>query len=228
MRCKFDGCLRDSRSSGYCGGHYQQLKARGDEALLTPLRERLKIDKTAKCCIEGCENLVEKKHMCGMHYQRKKKTGDPLTVRTPPSRLQPTMDKLMRRLEVGDENECWEWQGSRNSKGYGKITADEIGEQIAHRVAYRLFVGEIPDNLFVCHHCDNPPCCNPKHLFLGTVQDNTQDMVEKRRQRRKLTDDDIKIIRDKNYSLKELQDRFQISASMIGLIRRKQSYRYIN
>jgi hypothetical protein len=65
-------------------------------------------------------------------------------------------------------------------KGYGKLTFQ--GRAIyAHRLAYELTIGPIPDGMLVCHHCDNPPCCRPDHLFLGDQKANLADMVAKRR-----------------------------------------------
>lgn len=84
---------------------------------------------------------------------------------------------------VLDESECWEWQGSRNWQGYG--WAQPSGKNRgAHRVAWLLTHGSIPDGLWVLHHCDNPPCVNPSHLFLGTATDNERDKVRKGRHHR--------------------------------------------
>jgi hypothetical protein len=80
----------------------------------------------------------------------------------------------------GDTRRCWEWRGAR-SRGYGVLVIDGRTKG-AHRVVYELLVGPIPEGMYVCHHCDNPPCCNPAHLFLGTAEDNTDDMVSKGRQ----------------------------------------------
>jgi hypothetical protein len=75
---------------------------------------------------------------------------------------------------------CWEWQRKRNRKGYGQLTLN--GKQMgAHRAAYILAVGAIPDGMQVLHSCDNPPCCNPKHLSLGTNLDNVRDCAAKGR-----------------------------------------------
>lgn len=80
---------------------------------------------------------------------------------------------------------CWEWQAAVARYGYGKFlwrkSAGVAEFLTAHRAAWRLEHGEIPLGMFVCHHCDNPPCVRPEHLFLGTRTDNTNDMVRKGR-----------------------------------------------
>lgn len=80
----------------------------------------------------------------------------------------------------GNDNDCWEWNCYCNNYGYGIFNWNRHIK--AHRFIYECYNGPIPDDLFVCHKCDNPPCCNPDHLFLGTEQDNKNDMVQKNRQ----------------------------------------------
>ena len=83
------------------------------------------------------------------------------------------------REELGN---CWEWTASKNPKGYGKFKPDwKKTWENAHRVAYRLENGVIPEGLVVRHKCDNPPCVNPNHLEIGTKKDNTRDMMERGR-----------------------------------------------
>jgi hypothetical protein len=80
------------------------------------------------------------------------------------------------------ENGCWEWNGARTPKGYGYVSGAEKSF-IASRLSWEYHFGPIPDGLFALHSCDNPPCVNPNHLFLGTKGDNNRDMVAKGRNR---------------------------------------------
>ena len=82
---------------------------------------------------------------------------------------------------------CWNWSGKRLPRGYGQTSWSSCEQPrdkrcvYAHRAAWVLTFGAIPDGLCVCHHCDNPSCCNPDHLFLGTHKDNIADMDRKGR-----------------------------------------------
>ena len=77
---------------------------------------------------------------------------------------------------------CWIWTGALNSYGYGTVSFKaEHTYRYAHRVSWELAFGPIPEGLFICHHCDNPPCVRPDHLFLGTLADNNTDCLAKDR-----------------------------------------------
>lgn len=89
-------------------------------------------------------------------------------------------DRFWGFLPDQNGTECWPWQGGRNRQGYGRFKINGL-DRLSHRMAYRLARGEIGDGLLVCHACDEPSCCNPSHLFLGTQRDNIIDAERKGR-----------------------------------------------
>jgi len=94
-------------------------------------------------------------------------------------------ERYLKYLTPGDPDKCWEWQGTRRPEGYGVIGLGgrTMGVARAHVLAWQWMNGrEVPDGFFVCHRCDNPPCCNPAHLFIGTARDNHNDMRAKGRE----------------------------------------------
>ena len=88
----------------------------------------------------------------------------------------------IKKNTVRAPNGCWEWQRKINNEGYGIITILQKSE-FAHRAAYRVFIGEIPNDKILRHKCDNSRCCNPDHLELGTFKENTKDAIERGRLR---------------------------------------------
>lgn len=93
------------------------------------------------------------------------------------------IERIRSRVKVNEETGCWEWQWGKLSTGYGRIWLD--GEtRYAHRVSYFAFNPDGDQRLCVLHRCDNPPCVNPDHLFLGTDLDNVRDCKAKGRRRR--------------------------------------------
>lgn len=147
-----------------------------------------------------------------------------ITHRIIPTLSAQLVNKFWSKVKVADHSQCWEWQGARNHQGYGNFSINRK-PYIAHRIAYKLRYKNDPQQLQVCHKCDNPSCCNPTHLFLGTNLDNVKDRDMKGRQsktslfkkgemnpRAKLTSADVAKIRAKykeyEYGYKKLAKEF--------------------
>lgn len=129
------------------------------------------------CQAEDCTRYVHGHGLCLMHYKRRR-----TALRNP---KKTPAEKFWAHVPTGvTPGDCWEWQGSRDACGYGCLWVLIDGRRLqrAHRAAWALYRGPIPDGMLIRHRCDNPPCCNPDHLELGTYAQNSDDKVARRRQ----------------------------------------------
>lgn len=130
---------------------------------------------------------------------------------------------------------CWLWTGGRYSNGYGSMpSGKKAGNEPAHRFAYRTFKGVIPAGLFVCHKCDTKSCVNPDHLFLGTHQQNMNDMVAKGRgaigERHgfaKLSDEQVISIRADPRPLFAIAAEHGVSDATIHNVKRRKTWKHV-
>lgn len=156
--------------------------------------------------------------------------------------------RFWSKVDRRGPDECWPWQAAADRKGYGRILVGSLGidrhMELAHRASWRLARGAPPPaHLSVLHRCDNPPCCNPAHLFLGTIQDNNADMRAKGRQSRgaahspfvrgernshaKLTEDKVRQIRAAHGTLKQIGAQFGIDFTTVWGIRTGKSWKHV-
>lgn len=100
--------------------------------------------------------------------------------RTIPHVSESDKQKFLDRIEIDEQTGCHNWTGRISSQGYGLMRLSGVS-YLASRISYTILYGEFPAELCCCHHCDNPKCVNPEHLFLGTHADNMTDKTKKGR-----------------------------------------------
>lgn len=141
------------------------------------------------------------------------------------------------KVDIKDRANCWQWLASIRGDGYGQYHFDERN-QGAHRVAFQLAIGEIPNGLHVCHHCDNKECVNPDHLYLAT---NRQNLIDAGRRGllkqgeshplHKLTVEDVKEIRLKYIpwviTMQMLADEYGVAINTIQQVVKRGNWKSI-
>ena len=235
--CSIDDCNGVFIAKGYCYKHYRRFKNHG-----SPHVNLIKIN---PCKVDGCEIRRARQGYCSQHYGYFARYGTPI----PDVKLKFHSKSLDEAYEYGvirnKENECWGWKRTTNNGGYGYFSSRGQKKWAAHRYSYEKYIGQIPDGLFVLHRCDNPPCSNPLHLFLGTNSDNTKDAYDKGRRKAvpiecmprgnnchlsKLTENqvvEIKKMISNGKSNTEIAKLFGVIHQTISAIRNKKTWKHI-
>ena len=146
--------------------------------------------------------------------------------------------KILNRFEskIHKSNKCWDWLASKDRQGYGYFGINRKIKK-AHRVAYEQWVGRIPFGLSILHRCDNPPCVNPEHLFLGTKSDNSRDAFDKGRLTQiglgehsmaaKLNNESVLFVKASQESNSNLARRLGVDRGTIRAIRVGKSWKHL-
>jgi len=186
------------------------------------------------CAVDGCKKNTHNRRYCPMHQSRLSNHGST----DPRPGCHGTPAERYERFVVRSESGCWAWLGATNDCGYGQISG-----WYAHRLSYEIHKGPIPEGLWVLHRCDNPPCSNPDHLFLGTAADNSADASRKGRldgkpnqrcgeevKSSKLVSEqvlEIRTLADAGADLGELARRYSVSKDNVWLIARRKSWKHL-
>lgn len=144
-------------------------------------------------------------------------------------------ERFWEKVAVGSNEDCWPWLAALTHDNYGRFSVDG-GQVMSHRMAWILTNGKLEPNICVCHSCDNPPCCNPAHLWLGRHQDNQRDMAHKKRRsgtingRSILKETDIPRIislRENGLTYTDIAKKYAVSKHTIGRIIRGEGWTHI-
>lgn len=224
--CSIDGCSTAVTARGWCEPHYRRWRRHG-----SPLGGRTAPGDGA-CSVATCGRGHYARGWCRLHYERWRAHGTP----TPP--VLTVAERFWSKVAVGDSGECWSWTAARTEHGYGKFGVGRASK-LAPRLALELATGRaIPSLQKVLHSCDNPPCCNPAHLSVGTQLQNMADMVARgrslkgeRHHQSRLTESAVAEIRrawdDEEATQRALAQRFGISAGTVADVVYRRTWAHI-
>lgn len=144
------------------------------------------------------------------------------------------MRRFWSYVSIDQPDKCWLWTGGLNALGYGSFKIRTHTHRVAHRLMYKLFHGDVADDLCICHRCDNRQCVNPNHLFLGTKIDNAIDRHLKGRDSRgethpaaKLTEAQVLAIRRDTRKRQEIANHYGVKLCTIEDIIYGRSWRHL-
>ena len=197
------------------------------------------------CTVDGCDKpgpYVRK--MCNMHYTRFKRGVD---LNKPVERRGLSLsERIWQYVDVVDFDQCWEWKAHRTEQGYGRGSDENNRSVAAHRFTYESFWNKKLLGL-ACHTCNNPPCCNPFHIYDGTYSTNALDAVHagtanflrsdlprargETHGRAKMTDEKVREMRrlyaEGKATQKQLAEQFGIGQSKVSGIVRHKTWRHV-
>jgi len=191
------------------------------------------------CCIKGCDREAAALGLCINHWRRNRQYGSPVARKSHAGMFRGLSVDERFDLQVVRRDGCWGWRGSKDQDGYPsfRATFDGVTYNRAHRYSYVRHTGEHPGSSQVLHSCDNPTCCNPDHLFLGTCADNMADKVAKGRTRvvrgeasgrSKLSEQQARDILLDPRPYQVIAEDYSITPATVGDIKNRKSWAFVN
>lgn len=171
--CEVAGCDEPVIAGGHCNRHHWRWRRHGHPLGGGTPRAKRGSRRDAICAIDDCTGRVLARGWCNKHYQRWAKHGDPCIVKVEQLKGVPAEERFWARVDRRHDDECWPWQGKLNSLGYASLSVDGW-TVMAHRFAWELLVGPIPDGLTIDHRCFNRACCNPHHMDVVSQAENNR------------------------------------------------------
>lgn len=164
--CSVQACSSTTHAKGMCNPHYLKNKRWGDPLYEKPLKNTV-------CTATNCQNKAVSQKLCSRHYARLRRVGDPNDSRGDVC-VGSVAERFWYRVSKGGDYDCWEWLGSKTSKGYGQMSVNNKPKR-SYRVSYEIHFRELGRGEIVDHICQNKGCVNPNHLRVVTNKQNLEN-----------------------------------------------------